>query len=155
MQLFLSLLTVSVLLKKALSEKACRDTIEKYLNKVIRKGDYYSLNAARYIVSRHGFRKDKEDRLIHALEFINKHQGIVKAKTALKYNDELDEFKRMLRDLDSILVNPVTIPRRFKVKYIRNPLQAYYDKYYTRLVLPHEKKAGMFRNEFLSGRYVD
>ena len=43
---------------------------------------------------------------------------------------DMDDFKRSLKDLDSIYVNPVTIPRSWGIEHIPNPLKAYYDNIY-------------------------
>ena len=57
---------------------------------------------------------------------VKDHGGIAKAKAQLN-NLELDNFKRSLKDLDDILVNPVTIPRRWNIPHIPNLLRAYYE----------------------------
>ena len=61
-----------------------------------------------------------------ALEKINECRGIAKAKEKLD-GDELNDFKRSLRDLDDICVNPVTVPREWGIEHIPNPLRAYYN----------------------------
>lgn len=109
-----------------LSDDVSANVIRSYFNKVIRKGDYLTLDCARWMVSSHNFRQDKEDRLIFALEKINECRSIAKAKKKL-HGEEVKEFKRSLKDLDAILVNPVTIPREWKIDYIPNPLRAYYN----------------------------
>jgi hypothetical protein len=109
-----------------LSDDVSANVIRSYFNKVIRQGDYLTLDGARWMVSAHNFRRDKEDRLIFALEIINECRSIAKAKKKL-HGEEIKEFKRSLNDLDAILVNPVTIPREWKVDYIPNPLRAYYN----------------------------
>ncbi len=109
-----------------LSDDVSSNIIRSYFNKVIRQGDYLTLDAARWMVETHNFRRDKEERMIFALELINECRGIAKAKKKL-HGEEVKEFKRSLNDLDAILVNPVTIPREWKIDYIPNPLRAYYN----------------------------
>ncbi len=108
------------------SDDVSANVVRSYFNKVIRQGDYLTLDGARWMVAAHNFRRDKEDRLIFALELINECRSIVKAKKKL-HGEEVKEFKRSLNDLDAILVNPVTIPRDWKINYIPHPLRAYYN----------------------------
>ncbi len=109
-----------------LSDDVSANVIRSYFNKVIRQGDYLTLDGARWMVAAHNFRRDKEERLIFALELINECRSIAKAKKKL-YGEEVKEFKRSLNDLDAILVNPVTIPREWEIFYIPNPIRAYYN----------------------------
>ena len=39
-----------------------------------------------------------------------------------------DDFRRSLRDLDAIRINPVTIPEEYGIKYLPNLLDTYYNK---------------------------
>jgi len=124
----------------------------KYFNQVIRKGDYFTLEGAKWMVSKHNFRQDKEERLMEALNLISEHKGIAKTLSKLEseiksileseLNDnELSKAKRLLsnvkcslKDLDDIFVNPVTIPRRWGIPYIPNPMRAYNDSMYVSLL---------------------
>lgn len=99
---------------------------QKYFFKIIRKGDYFSYDIARKIVKSYQFKKKKETRILNTLELVKDHGGIAKAKAHLN-NLELDNFKRSLKDLDDIMVNPVTIPRRWNIPHIPNLLRAYYE----------------------------
>ena len=112
--------------KEMLSDSFCADVIRSYFNRVIRKGNYFTLDGARWMVEAHRFKSKKEDRLISTLELVNKSRGIYKAKATLQ-DEELEDFRRSLRELDEILVNPVTIPREWGIEHITNPLRAYYD----------------------------
>lgn len=112
-----------------LSEKIYEDIIRKNIYKVLRKGDYFTLDLARDIVESHHFKSSREDRMIDTLELINTSNGIAKARLNLQ-KSELDGFNRALKELDCILVNPVTIPRRWGIKHIPNLLRAYYDAIY-------------------------
>ena len=53
--------------------------------------------------------------------------GIAKAKAGL-YGKDLDDFRRSLRELADLGINPVTIPEEWGITYIPNLLDAYYDK---------------------------
>jgi hypothetical protein len=133
-----------------LSDEISAGVIRGYFNRVIRKGDYLTLDCARWMVEAHNFRRDKEERLIFALEQVNECRGIAKAKAKLRGVD-LSEFKRSLKDLDAILVNPVTIPREWKIDHIPNPLRAYYDNIAEeRLVFNNERLFEKFLSEYVS-----
>lgn len=121
-----------------LSDEMTDDVIRKYYYRIIRKGDYFTLEIARNIVESYHFRRDKEERMIYALEFVNESRGIAKAKHKL-LGPDLDEFKRSLKDLDDILVNPVTIPRSWNIKHIPNLLRAYDDSAYEKQLIPLEE----------------
>lgn len=90
------------------------------------KGSYFTLDSARSIVESYHFRRSKEERIIYALELVKKYRGIAKAKDRL-LGPDLDDFKRSLEDLDNMLINPVTIPRRWNINHIPNLLRAYDD----------------------------
>ena len=134
--------------KSLMCDTFSENMICKYFNKIIRKGDYFTLEGAKWMVSRHNFRQDKEERLIEALNLIGKHKSIAKTLSKLeseikskledglegdelnKLKRSLSDLKRSLKDLDDIFVNPVTIPRRWGIPYIPNPMRAYNDSMY-------------------------
>ena len=137
------------ILKEMISTSTCIDIIKKYFNKIIRKGDYFTLDGARCIIEAYNFRQDKEDRLLNALEIVNECRGIAKAKSKLT-GEDLKDFKRSLNDLDDIFVNPVTIPRDWNIAHIPNLLQAYYDARYDQLIPSSELAARKRIEEYLS-----
>lgn len=109
-----------------LSDDISEEIVKKYVYKILRKGDYFTLDGARSFVKSFNFRREKEARLLYALEMVNAYHGIANAKLNL-HDSDLDDFNRSLRDLDSIFLNPVTIPRRWGIKYIPNLLNAFYN----------------------------
>ncbi len=121
-----------------LKDEIFESVIQKHLCRVLRKGDYFTIDDARKIVESYHFRREKEERMIDALEFVSEYRGIAKAKSKL-YGPDLDDFKRSLNDLDHILVNPVTIPRRWKIRHIPNLLRAYYDSVYAEQLIPEDE----------------
>ena len=121
--------------RNLLSDIFALDIIYKYFYKVIRRGDYFTFDGAQLMVQSHNFRRDKEERLLWTLELVKEHRGIAKAIPKLK-GDDLKCFKRSLKDLDAIFVNPVTIPRRWNIKHIPNPLRAYEDCIFEEQILP-------------------
>jgi len=110
-----------------MSDDVSCDIIHKYFNKVIRRGDYYQLEMAKRMVTSKKFHPKKTKRLIDKLDLINSKRGISKAKEGLE-GKQLDDFNRSIRELEEIRINPVTIPREWGIKYIRNLLDSYYDK---------------------------
>ena len=128
-----------------LSDDISDNLIHSYFYKILRKGDYFTLDGARLMVKRYNFRRDKEERLLYALDAVNEYRGIAKAKSKLVGID-LKEFKKSLKDLDTILINPVTIPRKWGIKYIPNFLKAYYQKVYDEQFLT--------RNEYVAHQYL-
>lgn len=129
-----------------LKDEIFENITQKHFYKVLRKGDYFTINDARNIVESYHFRREKEERLIYALEVVSDCRGIANAKSKL-HGPDLDDFKRSLKDLDDILVNPVTIPRRWGIKHIPNLLRAYYDSIYEEQLIP--------RQEYLARQRID
>lgn len=129
-----------------LKDEVLEEVTQKHFYRVLRKGDYFTINDARSIIESYHFRREKEDRLIYALELVSDCRGIARAKSKL-HGSNLDEFKRSLNDLDDILVNPVTIPRRWGMKHIPNLLRAYYDSIYAEQLIP--------RQEYLARQHID
>lgn len=133
-----------------LKDRVLREITQKHFYRVLRKGDYFTINVARSIVESYHFRREKEERLIYALELVKDCRGIAKAKSKL-HGPDMDDFKRSLKDLDNILVNPVTIPRRWGIKHIPNLLRAYYDSVYEEQLIPTQECAARQRiDEILS-----
>lgn len=112
-----------------LSDKTASIIINEYFNRVIGKGDYYTLRMARKIIEKYKFADKKEQRLISALEFISKCGSVSKAKAAYE-GQELEDFRRTLRDLADLNINPVTVPKDWGIKgeCMRNLLRSYDDK---------------------------
>ena len=110
-----------------LSDTICVEVIDKYFRKIVRSGDYYTLDKARHMIKMSHFRPKREEKLIKALEMTNDHRGIHKTKLRLMGKD-LAEYKRMLNELDKLGINPVTIPQAWRIEKIPNMLNAYYGK---------------------------
>lgn len=110
-----------------LTHTACIDIIGDYFSRVVGKGDWHTLHDAIRIIESQHFNKQKEKRLIDALRLVNDCRSIAKAKKAFK-DDELKNFKKTLKDLSSLNINPVTIPKWWGIKHIPNLLYAYSDK---------------------------
>jgi hypothetical protein len=106
------------------SDEFCTSLLKSYYYKIIGSGDYYTLDGARDKVKSLKFCQSKEKRLLHDLESVNKHRGVYKAKTSLS-GHELTDFKRSLMDLNELGVNPVTIPRELRIKFLPNLMKVY------------------------------
>lgn len=129
-----------------LSANTYEPIIRKSIYKILRKGNYFTLDIARDIVESYHFRSSKEERMIEVLESVNESHGIAKAKSKLREN-EFRRFNKALKELDKILVNPVTIPRRWDIKHIPNLLRAYYDSIYEEQLVSYQEYAAMKRIE--------
>lgn len=141
---------LSIPIDVVLSDEISDDIIRKHFNRIIRKGDYFTLDGARSIVESYDLRRDREDRIVYALELINECRGIAKAKSKL-HGPDLVDFNRSLKDLDTMLVNPVTIPRRWNIRHIPNLLQSYTDAIYEEQIISKEEHIAIeYINDFLS-----
>lgn len=110
-----------------LNLEMCTDIVNQYFNKVIGKGDWYTLQAAIHKIQSQHFNKQRENRLISALQHINQCRSLAKAKASFQDN-ELKSFKRTLKELSSLGINPVTIPKEWGVKHIPNLLYTYHNR---------------------------
>lgn len=116
------------IMKKMLSDERCGETIENYFNKVVKSGDYYTFDKAKKTIELKVPSRKKVARLTNALQMVHDFRGIAKVKAAFRDREEgkLEEFRRSLRDLDDIHVNPVTIPEEWRIDYIPNLLDNYF-----------------------------
>lgn len=101
--------------------------IHYYWDKIIGKGDWYSMQEATRIIQSQHFNSQKEKRFIDALHLISRHHSIATAKSLLQ-GRELESFKHTLNELSKLNINPVTIPRRWNIEHIPNLLYTYYHK---------------------------
>lgn len=86
--------------------------------------------------------------MIDALVLVNRCRSLAKAKENLN-GSELEAFKRTLKELSGLNINPVTIPKEWGYRYIPNLLYTYYDK-------AQKEKAKIQRmEEFMNGGYVN
>lgn len=140
-----------VIMKDLLSDDVCTEVIDDYYDKVIKKGDYYTFDAAKRIIEEKVSKWEKVVRLTETLKMISDYEGISKAKAALQ-GKELEEFRRSLRDLAKYRINPVTIPREWGIEHIPNLL----DNYFSLRVKEMEKKRNeQFNREILEDYIKD
>ena len=107
-----------------LSDKHCFGIINNYYAKIIKPGDYYSFQKAKNRINEEVPSWCKAQRLIETLEYIEKQGGIAKAKSTLN-KDALDNFRRSLRELKELKINPVVIPKEWGIAFIPNLLDKY------------------------------
>lgn len=120
----------------------CVDEVSHYFNKVIGRGDWYTRKEAIHIIESKHYNKQREERLIDALQFVNQCRSLAKAKATYPY--DLEVFKRTLKELSSLNINPVTIPKEWGIKHIPNLLYTYHDKIQQEI---DEKQMKEFRSE--------
>ena len=114
----------SEMMNLILSDKRCDEEITKYFNKVIKTGDYYTFAAARKIIMEKTSKWEKTDRLIQTLDQVRHYGGISKVKKTLQ-GKNLEYFRRSLRELSELGINPVTIPDEWGIENIPNLLANY------------------------------
>lgn len=110
-----------------LTHETCIGIIDSYFKEVIGRGDWYTLQDAIRKIESHNFNQQKEDRLIDALKIVNQCRSLAKAKNTFQ-DKEQKAFKRTIKELFSLNINPVTIPKEWGINHIPNLLYAYYDK---------------------------
>lgn len=113
--------------KTLLGHDFYNEEVHYYWNKVIGKGDWYSMQEAARIVQAKHFNSQKEGRLIETLQFVSLHRSLAAAKSLLE-GYKLEAFKRTLKELSCLNINPVTIPKRWDICHIPNLLYQYYAK---------------------------
>ena len=107
-----------------LSDAVAFDIVRKYFRRVIGYGDYYSLDVAKKRILSVNCHHKVQDRLIETLILVNRCRSIAKAKATL-HGENLEIFKRSLKHLGGIGINPVTIPREWGIPHIPNLFDAY------------------------------
>lgn len=151
--------TGSIPIYPMLSDKISRCVVEDYFNKVIRKGHYFTYNGAYDIIRSYRFKHDKEERLLDTIDLVKDFNGIANAKKYLIYNKLKDEadialknFNKSLRELDDLLINPVTIPRRWNMVWLPNLIWTYGHACCYEVILYHtEARALQHIQQFLFG----
>ena len=113
--------------KSLLDPILCVTIISNYYNKVIGKGDWYTLSTAIQIIKSKCFNSQKEQHLINALKDVSRCRSLVKAKESCPI-EKIGTFTRALNRLETLNINPVTIPREWHIEYIPNLLRSYLDQ---------------------------
>ena len=111
--------------KSLLAPLTCIEIISSYYEKVIGKGDWYTLSEAVQIIQSKNFNSQREQRYIDTLKYVSQCRSLAKAKASYQGN-ELLAFKQTLKELADLNINPVTIPREWNIKPTPNFLRAYF-----------------------------
>lgn len=109
-----------------LGYQACLKQINHYYKVTIGEGDWCSLSAAREIIEKRRFNIQKSERLLSVLQEVSQCRSLAKAK-AQHQGSDLAAFKRTVKDLADIGINPVTIPKEWGIKRIPNLLHTFND----------------------------
>ena len=123
-QLMINKHNAALMLGELLSDKKCFELISNYYDKTIKPGNYYSFEEAKNRINEKVPSWQKAQRLIETLEYIDKQGSIAKAKSTLN-KDALGNFRRSLRELKTLKINPVVIPKEWGIAFIPNLLDKY------------------------------
>ena len=94
-------------------------------SEIIKHGDYYTFDTAKRMIEAKTSSWDKAVRLTDALKMIRDSGGITRAKKTLQ-KKELETFRRSLRELAKLKINPVTLPNEWGIEHIPSLLDNYY-----------------------------
>ena len=113
--------------KYLVSPIVCEEIITQYFLETVGGGDWFTLSDAIKQVYSHNFNQQKRERLVKALQVVNKCRSVSKAKE-LYQDKELEYFKRTLKYLSSLGINPVTIPQSWGIQKIPNLLDNFFNQ---------------------------
>ena len=109
------------------SDHVARAVVISFFDRVIMRGDYYTLRDATEKVIARNFRDSKRERLIGTLNLISQQRSIHGAKETLtQEGGDLPGFNQALHELVDANINPVTVPKSFGIKHIPNLLEAFF-----------------------------
>lgn len=103
-----------------LSEEISNQQLGNYYNKIIGTGDYYTLSEAIRMIEDSNYTPKSKEKLIEVIKSVSKHKSIWEARQRSKYTSS--SFNRYLNQIRMLNINPVTIPERWRIKYLKNIL---------------------------------
>lgn len=118
-------------LKVYFSNQLMKEYMKKHVLPIVHTGDFYKINEAEKIISNSSFSRRKKESLRKFLVMISKGN----IDTPLKKPKEdggisSPTYRQYLRDLDSLGVNPILIPKNFSTKnyssfpsFLKNPFK--------------------------------
>lgn len=115
-----------------LSDQIVQTVVEDYFCKVVGMGHYLTFKEACDVIDSHNFMNKTKRQLKRTIEMIRDNKGIARARE--KIYESIDNqgdtnamivFNKALRELDNLMINPVTIPKNWNIKWIPNPMWAY------------------------------
>jgi len=118
-----------------LKSDIAKEIIFYYYKKVIGTGDYYSMNEAIKKIQDTQWSNRKKENVIKWLQLIAQARSVSRAReqfiagTAIKNTQTLvkgtyNTFINYIKSCEEIDLNPVTIPKDWKIKYIPNPIKS-------------------------------
>lgn len=118
-----------------LKYQTCLKVVNYHYKMAVGRGDWFTLSKAEKIIARQRFNKQKMERLLDALQEVSQCRSLARAK-ALHQGEDLVAFKRTLKDLSDIGINPVTIPREWGITHIPNLMHTYNNESLNRVAFP-------------------
>ena len=103
-----------------LSQEISYQQLKYYYNKTIGAGDYYKLSEAIRIIQDSNYTSKTKGKLIEVLRAVSRHRSIWKAREKSQYNSSC--FNRYLKQIRVLGINPVTIPKGWKIEKCINIL---------------------------------
>lgn len=110
---------------KFLSDILSREILCKYFEKCFGNGDYYTLEEAINKINQSKFNKKKKERMIEIIKGINKRKGVYNYRKTIKSRHR--RFNDILKEIDSLGINVVTIPKKWGIDYLPNPKKLLFD----------------------------
>lgn len=107
-------------LEHYLSQEISYQQLEYYYNKTIGTGDYYKLSEAIRIVQESNYTSKTKEKLTEVLRAVSRYRSIWKAREESQYNSSC--FNRYLKQIRVLGINPVTIPKGWKIEKCINIL---------------------------------
>lgn len=106
-------------LKGYFKDELFRDYMEKYFGEILFNGDFYKINKARTIINNSHLKDTEKEKLLLFLCEISKHGfDFVKEKYSTYYR------KKFLKQLNSLNINPILIPKGRKTpSIVKNPFR--------------------------------
>lgn len=102
-------------------EESNKEILGKY-EKCIKCGDYYTLKGAKAKIDDNKELSTRvKNTLKDTLDLINRCRSIADARKNFK--DEKQTFNKHLRTLNELDINPVTIPERWGISFLDNPIK--------------------------------
>ena len=115
-----------------LSDEIAESVVEDYFYRVIGTGHYLTFKDACAVIDTYNFEDKTKKHLKKTLEIIRNNKGIAKTKekiiesmAAQGNSYYMIVFNKDLRILNQIMVNPITIPETWDIKWIPNPMWEY------------------------------
>ena len=117
-----------------LSENIAADVLLKYYDNSVGCGDFYSLYHAKRIIQQSDLTNLMKDKLGRFLQLIAQARHVSDGKeqfkrgTPIKGNNEntvlgsINTFRSRLKLLQQLNINPVSIPKDWRIQYFRNPI---------------------------------